>query len=55
MFAWHGGLDISDKLGIEGAGEEAVESAHGEEELRMSKYIYREVDQLEDRLRKVME
>lgn len=42
MFAWPGGLDISDKLGIEGAGEEAVESAHGEEELRIVKvYIER--------------
>lgn len=42
MFAWPGGLDISDKLGIEGASEEAVESAHGEEELRIVKvYIER--------------
>lgn len=38
MFAWPGELDISDKLGIEGAGEEAVESAHGEEELGIVKF-----------------
>lgn len=38
MFAWPGGLDISDKLVIEGTGEEAVESADGEEEFEVVKF-----------------